>query len=898
AAAAPVVLAGLATVLLLSLLVLSPWPRWNVAQPPSAVVNNVAQPSNNVAQPPSAVGNDQDASQTGLQHPGAGVLQDDPSQPGAAMLHDDPSHPGAGVLQGDAAVFWQALLDALARPEAEAPTDGRRWPTAVAIGILLVVACGLARLVLGVAAIRRERLRSQPVGDAPMLELIDVLRAELGCRREVELRECDSLATAATIGWRRPVLLVPADWPTWTEDERRAVLAHELAHVRGYDCVSLLLSQMGLAMHFYHPLVHWLAGRLRLEQELAADAAAAGVSGGQRAYLMTIARLALRGQDRPLAWPARTFLPTRTTFLRRIAMLRDSKLRFERISPMARAAVVGVVLVAGLLAAGLRGPGWPAQARAEETARAPVEGSTIAPTNDAGGQIDMSFIPSECRMFLAVRPADALGRPEMAGWVELLGKLPNATPKGKRLVDFRQITVVQDIRGPRVVVVFQSVEPIAAAVLLDLLDAPGANAVVKEVDGRKMYVGPNGRPAVLQYDDRTIIGAGTEQAMRTYLAGNLGTLPRWLPKETGDTYRADHAVVALNPVDYLYVLDGLESIVRYQEDRSPYVMLLQVMVSLPKEASHLIAGLRVDDAVRVHATAVAKDVAGAEAIEKTVDAARVLARNMLKEQLDEATPGQREPATQAAPFSLLNDSLDALRISREGTVVRAQGSISMARVKQIEKSMVEAQEAAERARPLNNLKTLAAGVLYCQDAFNHFPPGAIYGRDGKPPHSWRVAILPYIEQQALYEQYCFDEPWDSPANLKVLEQMPDVFRSPTEPAGSTNACYFALTGPETVFGEKKRNQLRHIRDGLSNTLMLVEAKRDIPWTKPEDIPYAADKTLPKLGGFFEGVFNVAFCDGAARTLPETIPEKTLRALITKAGGEPVSEALDAVEVKR
>ena len=92
--------------------------------------------------------------------------------------------------------------------------------------------------------------------------------------------------------------------------------------------------RLGLSLHFYHPLLHWLMSRLRLEQELAADAAAASVSGGQRQYLLTIAELALRRQDRPLFWPARTFLPTRTTFLRRIAMLRDSKVRFDRLSPL------------------------------------------------------------------------------------------------------------------------------------------------------------------------------------------------------------------------------------------------------------------------------------------------------------------------------------------------------------------------------------------------------------------------------------------------------------------------------------------------------------------------------------------------------------------------------------
>ncbi len=156
---------------------------------------------------------------------------------------------------------------------------------------------------------RCERLRSRPVQDRELLELVDVLCAELACRRPIEVRQSDDLATAATIGWRRPVLLLPADWTSWTADQRRAVLAHEIAHARSHDFLALLFGQLGLVLHFYHPLLHWLMNRLRLEQELAADAAAAGISGGQRNYLTTIAELALHSRiGRSCGLPARFFL--------------------------------------------------------------------------------------------------------------------------------------------------------------------------------------------------------------------------------------------------------------------------------------------------------------------------------------------------------------------------------------------------------------------------------------------------------------------------------------------------------------------------------------------------------------------------------------------------------------
>ncbi|MBN2215931.1 MAG: DUF1559 domain-containing protein [Pirellulales bacterium] len=189
---------------------------------------------------------------------------------------------------------------------------------------------------------------------------------------------------------------------------------------------------------------------------------------------------------------------------------------------------------------------------------------------------------------------------------------------------------------------------------------------------------------------------------------------------------------------------------------------------------------------------------------------------------------------------------------------------------------------------MNNLKRIAIALLNYQSAHGHFPPAVLYGPDGKTPYSWRVEILPHLGQQALFDMYHFDEPWDSPANRKVLETMVPVFcRSKEMTGSSTNTCYFALTGPGTMFDGKNGTRIAEIVDSTTNTILLVEAKRDVPWTKPEDIPYAADKPLPKLGGFADVMFNVVFADGHVVALLENTPEKLLRALITKDGGEPV-----------
>ena len=131
------------------------------------------------------------------------------------------------------------------------------------------------------------------------------------------------LTTPATAGRRRPVVLLPDDWRSWSDAERRAVLAHELAHIVRGDYATGLLARLAVVLNYYHPLVRWMAARLQLQQEQAADALGARFAGGTTRYLVALSSLALRQDGRSPCWPARAFLPARGTLIRRITMLRD-----------------------------------------------------------------------------------------------------------------------------------------------------------------------------------------------------------------------------------------------------------------------------------------------------------------------------------------------------------------------------------------------------------------------------------------------------------------------------------------------------------------------------------------------------------------------------------------------
>ena len=202
------------------------------------------------------------------------------------------------------------------------------------------------------------------------------------------------------------------------------------------------------------------------------------------------------------------------------------------------------------------------------------------------------------------------------------------------------------------------------------------------------------------------------------------------------------------------------------------------------------------------------------------------------------------------------------------------------------------REAARRAQCTNNLKQIGLAMFnYYQANKECFPPAVLYGPDGKTPYSWRVALLPYLEQNALYSQYKFDEPWDGPNNSKLIPMMPAVFACADDQAAKTShfTSYFVLTGPTTLFPDRKEGmKMQEITDGTSNTIMVVEAKREIPWTKPEDIPYDAEKPLPTLGGLHPAGFNALMADGGARFIKDSINAAALRALFSQAGSEVIS----------
>lgn len=199
------------------------------------------------------------------------------------------------------------------------------------------------------------------------------------------------------------------------------------------------------------------------------------------------------------------------------------------------------------------------------------------------------------------------------------------------------------------------------------------------------------------------------------------------------------------------------------------------------------------------------------------------------------------------------------------------------------------REAAKRAQCVNNLKQIGLAYHNYHAANNVFPAPAIADKDGKPLLSWRVALLPYLEQQELYNKFKLDEPWDSPNNKALIKEMPNVYLCPDRknPQEGTTT-YRVFVGPEAMFQEGQGTPLQAITDGTSNTILVTEATDAATWTKPDSDLKFDPKAKPSLNGAgspHPGGFNVLFGDGAVRFISSNVALDVWKALITRASGE-------------
>jgi hypothetical protein len=190
-------------------------------------------------------------------------------------------------------------------------------------------------------------------------------------------------------------------------------------------------------------------------------------------------------------------------------------------------------------------------------------------------------------------------------------------------------------------------------------------------------------------------------------------------------------------------------------------------------------------------------------------------------------------------------------------------------------------------RSQSKLKQIGLAFHTYESAYQFFPTD-IRDKNGKALLSWRVAILPYIEEDKLFKEFKLDEPWDGEHNKKLIARMPKIYAPIRVKAKEGETFYHVFTGETALFGPRQKNpKIAFITDGTANTGLVFEAGEPVIWTRPVDMHFDEKKPVPKLGGLFEGECNVVLCDGSLMRLKKDADEIELKKLIIPHDGNVV-----------
>lgn len=533
-------------------------------------------------------------------------------------------------------------------------------------------------------------------------------------------------------------------------------------------------------------------------------------------------------------------------------------------------------------------------------------GASVAPVSSVEpGPIELAYLPETTELLVYARPADLLKSGMAAPLVASPPYMQNAEQMKAELgfdmseVDSVTVGVANMIASLLPVMMGGAnaqQDPSAMAAKL----FGGENAVVvirtasdqdisarmtqkgataKEIGGSTAYVvpSPDGKAPAMAFfaaDARTIVIA-SEQGIEAAI-GRSSSATR---TEFDFVSRSSHIVLAFaSPA-----LAGMSGSIPQLPPGSPppVVSLVDALRGNIAGASISIsAGSDLNLDISVNQAEASSDAPGA--LSSTTEMAKQMAPLAM---------GQAPPPLQPS----LQQIVGGLKSSDNGTVLTLSTVIPFSLFTTIMENpelfppIAAGRMAAERTNQQNNVRQLALAMHNFHDTYRHFPANDGAGEDEAAVGlSWRVHLLPYLEQNALYEQFHMDEPWDSDHNKALIEQMPDVFKVPgVEEPGMTSIHVF--TGDKCPFPSGKGRSMREITDGTSNTVMMVVAGPETaaPWTKPGGLELNESDPLSVLGTLGQS-FAAVLMDGSVRNIATTIDPVVFSLLLQHNDGKPVS----------
>ncbi len=513
-----------------------------------------------------------------------------------------------------------------------------------------------------------------------------------------------------------------------------------------------------------------------------------------------------------------------------------------------------------------------------------IGGPTMAWSQSA----DTDSIPSSATLSVLLRPGQLLNQPGM----ELVPR-EIISAWGQQELGFDPMKIT------RLLVLVESPEtmerPPAFAVVLEF-DSPQtlSEKITGQLEeeqwqGRPVYrSGPNAPVFYLPNEQTILIGMESFIRQMQTASGANGQLKSMMEAAGSDAEVQIYFV--MDPVRELI----LQNLPPAAQVPPPFVEFLE----LPNLVEHVAIemGFAQDSfaQLKIGATDAAAAARIDEMLRQALATGQQLVLSQLLQQMQNESPAMQQAVAQYANRvgTYLQTQLRP-RIEGKDLVFRGEGDSQLMALGSagvltglLLPAVQQVREAARRVDSMNNLRQIALACHNYEAVYNRFPTNIASG-DGKPLLSWRVALLPYMEETALYEQFHLDEPWDSEHNLGLLDQMPPIYQNANAPLVNRTV-YQGFRGPGTIFqGEPVR--FREITDGTSNTILCVESDVDaaVEWTRPADLPFDPDQPVRGVGNLRPAGFNAALADGSVRLISRSIDPETLRHLIQMNDGNRV-----------
>jgi hypothetical protein len=503
-----------------------------------------------------------------------------------------------------------------------------------------------------------------------------------------------------------------------------------------------------------------------------------------------------------------------------------------------------------------------------------------APTAAGGKKLDLTYVPADAAAAIVIQPRRALTNPAFPP--QLLA-LIDKNQVGFDVRDIEQVMAVGPFpagqKEGNIAAVLKFAKPIDTSAMASAWVPRGRDG---QIDGKHARIGAMGADSCVVIDDRTML-VGNQAALHWALAARPAEGPLRKLMAAADDSPEVQFIIAVEPLRATWI-----------EEAKQVPPQLAAVARLPRLLDSIVASIKLTPkgGMQLQITATSPNEQAAQQAETDIKQLLETGKSAFLAQVKGATSANPPPIDFGSMANNVASGLQPTH-NRNRVEIRVDaqsGAATMGVATALLLPAVQAaRETAARNSDANNLHTIGIGLMLYEDKNRRFPAAAICDKDGKPLLSWRVQILPYIDEDALYKEFHLDEPWDSENNKKLLDKMPAVFKHPKfDKPGMT--LYQGVVGKGFAFDGKEGTKIASFTDGLSKTILVVEATPDkaVPWTKPDDWqPGGADPTAG-LGGLFAGnIFNVLFGDTHAEGIAKPIDPNLFKGLLTRNGHEPI-----------